>query len=199
MTEYQIDYGEGDIQDLADLILTNALYIDINSLNYVIASRGHRPKAEYRRYLHYVTVTVNGEIVALCMLVEQGDGEAIEGDFHYYSDAFYSIYVKPEHRKKGYALLATKTLSVVLADYFLVRKALYNRYSVMADLKGAPIARKYFDVPVVCGGFPTHQGIRRVAARIHSRPFDDEGTLSPQTLASVEPRDVLLAQYTKDD
>ncbi len=65
--------------------------------------------------------------------------------------------------------------------------------------RGAQMSSKYFDVPVVCGGFPTHQGIRGVAERIHNRPFDDESTISEATRASVEPRDVLIAQYTKDD
>lgn len=199
MTDYKLDSGRGDIQDLADLILENELYIDINSLNYIIASKGNLPKAEYRRYLHYVTLSLGEKIVALCMLVEQCSEEVIVGDYHYFSDAFYSVYVKPDYRGQGYAHVTTRALAEYLRDYFSVHKALFNRYSVMADVEGASLARKYFDVPVVCGGFPVHRGIRRVVARIHNQPFDEDCQLSDDKLYVVEPQAILSAQYTKYD
>lgn len=199
MTDYRLNSGRGDIQDLAELILSNELYIDINSLNYIIASKGHLPKTEYRRYLHYVTLSLDEKIVALCMLVEQCSEEVIVDDYHYFSDAFYSVYVKPDYRGQGYAHVTTKALAESLHDYFLVHKALFNRYSVMADIAGAPIARQHFDVPVVCGGFPVFRGIRRVAAQVHGRPFDEDCQLAEDKYHLVEPQAILSAQYTKDD
>tara|TARA_B100000700_G_scaffold311500_2_gene393700 strand:+ start:145762 stop:146352 length:591 start_codon:yes stop_codon:yes gene_type:complete len=195
MTELQLAYGEGDIQELGHLILENKLYIDEKSLNYVMASRADRPKEDYRRYLHYVTLTLDNRIIGLCMLVEQIVGHVHEDDLHYYSDAFYSAYVLPEHRKQGYAEMMTEELGERLECYFEERSERYNRYSVMADPNGAPIARKYFTAPVVCGGFPTSKGIRRVAARLHNKPFDEDCQLDPEFAHTVDSYDVLAAQY----
>lgn len=195
MTDYQLNVGEGDIQDLGDMILRNKLYINDTSLNYVIASKANNPKEGYRRYLHYVTLTLNGEVIGLCMLVEQGSGEVFKCGLHYYSDAFFSVYVKPDYRLQGYATQMAAALAEHLHNYFNERMAKYSRYSVMADVKGAPFARKYFPVPVVCGGFPTWKGIKRVVARMYGKPFEQDFDIDDNALYMVEPRGTLLAQY----
>ncbi|MDK1290249.1 hypothetical protein [Pseudoalteromonas umbrosa] len=170
----EIVTGEAHIQELADLILDNKLYMRENTLNYLISVTGkEKSVADYQRYVRYSLLMKEGKPVALCMLVEQRTGEVIEEDkgLHYFTNCFYSIFVVPEHRGKGFADMVARSLAENWNTYFRETfMTKYNRYCIMGDLRGAAIARKYFNIPIVCGEFPIWEGLRRVVAIVNGEP-----------------------------
>ncbi|MDK1290250.1 hypothetical protein [Pseudoalteromonas umbrosa] len=186
----EIVTGEAHIQELADYILDNNLYVSEKTLNYLISVTAQvKTVQEYQRYIRYSLLKENGEPVALCMLVEQFEKSIVDEvkGLHYFTDSFFSVFVKETHRGKNYGDLVTKSLAdnwdSYLREVFMTQ---YNRFCILADKRGANYARKFFTVPVVCGEFPTCKGLRRIVSIAKGEPICEEIAVSKKWLDTAK-------------
>lgn len=152
----KVEVGTKDIQDFSDVILDNELYTFSDSMNCTIARIGkEKSKKDFMREITYSLIKIDDKPVALCMFVKAGAGisEKISDDKNvFYSDSFFSIFVKKEHRGAGLAHIAAKELSQFCDKKLLLEASKHNKHMILASKSGAWLCRKYFSIATVCGG-----------------------------------------------
>jgi hypothetical protein len=122
------------------------------------------PVSEYFRECLYCLMLDNNKPIGLCMIVSGkdehiGDTKVIAGK-KIHSNSLFSIFVKEEHRGKGYANemaggLAERESKTLLIDGC----AAFDNEFIAADKRGVYFARKYFSSAFLCFGFPPYRAV----------------------------------------